>query len=90
MALSLCFRVRKYLYCKPFELAHIISNSFPGDDLYPSDYRIEDFEEVRTLDQTLEEVQSTTKNHHRIQFKSEYEFQLVINITPSLGHIYLN
>ncbi|XP_021948770.1 nucleoside diphosphate-linked moiety X motif 19 isoform X2 [Folsomia candida] len=67
-----------------------IISVFPGDDLYPEDYKIEEFEEIRELnDKTLQQVRTCTKKHHRIEFKSAYEFELVVNVAPRLGQIYV-
>jgi len=64
---------------------------FPGDDLYPEDMDITKFEPIRKNNATLDELRDSTKNHHRIQYRNEFDFNIMVkNYRERMGHIYLD
>ncbi|ODM99532.1 Nucleoside diphosphate-linked moiety X motif 19, mitochondrial, partial [Orchesella cincta] len=66
-------------------------SAFPGDDLYPEDMDVMKFEEIRNNDATLDELRDTTNRHHRIQYRSESDFSILIkNYKEWMGHVYLD
>lgn len=53
--------------------------------------RIDAYEPIRSLDSTLEELRETSYTQHRIEYRSEFDFRVVIkNYKERAGHIYLD
>jgi len=73
-----------------FKAADGAITALPGDDLYPDDYKIGEFEDIRELQCTMEEARKATDRLHRIEFKSPFDFELFVNVKSSAGQVYFD
>lgn len=58
-----------------------------GDDLYPENPDYNGEYEPITSEESLEDLRKQGRNFHRMEFKSRFHADVVINITPKYGHV---
>ncbi|XP_063585502.1 acyl-coenzyme A diphosphatase NUDT19-like [Penaeus indicus] len=59
----------------------------PGDDLYPKTPDLYGEEDMQSIDSSQEELRQNAQCLHRLEFKSLYNCQIFMNISPRNGHV---